>query len=726
MDRISLEDAARLKGLPYQTLKKRLQRARVILHNDPLDARRKRVDISILSGSEMRQWLQEQVSSSYALLNSAREPAIESPEQEKGIGGLDSRLRGNDGRPREGGDPTSTAPLARAARSLQPLLPFARPTGQEAALAGVPLKYQSYIDLWMKLLGEVQNGNWTKYEGHIINGCTIRTRDDMIRAVAPQYKTSLSGFYRVQRLLTDIEKDPAIPDEKKWGFWVQRMIPKPRPGRASAAFFVQPENLWMMGKLRDLWLNQARFSVAAAHRLLLEEIDSRQRAQGLRHLYDKPTLSQCRTALAQISAPEITLARQGAKAYNDKCAACLSRDPESLAANDLWVTDQKEIDVRLRDGGERLGRIWLVSFMDVASERILGYAFGPILSSEIVMMAAAMALERAGVPRAVHMDLGKEFTCRAFNGAFRKISGHALYEDAEGLWNRLNVQIVKAIGRNPQSKTIERQLHNNMVSFERTVPGFCGRNPDERPETLAAAEAQHELWKSGKAPGTPLITIGDLIGRFIHWVENAWNGRARGRGKMRRGMTPLEAWNVKQPAAGIRTLTPDELDHYTADHRFVKIARGGQVNLTFFGCTIEYQAAELFLHQGEDVEVIVSRRTFQKVSVFLAGQLLCEAQAKPLYDWLPEDREQLRAAMRCKAALNRIVRRGLEAGRALDAADHPVALLEAAPEIPGARQFGNAVIPAPLSFPRKRESTPPRITSSDLAQEILALEEEQP
>jgi hypothetical protein len=62
-----------------------------------------------------------------------------------------------------------------------------------------------------------------------------------------------------------------------------------------------------------------------------------------------------------------------------------------------------------------------------------------------------------------------------------------------------------------------------------------------------------------------------------------WNNEARGRGKMRQGMTPNEAYNVKRPGEGFRTISADELDHHTAEHRFVKVARGGQVNISIFG-----------------------------------------------------------------------------------------------------------------------------------------------
>ena len=81
----------------------------------------------------------------------------------------------------------------------------------------------------------------------------------------------------------------------------------------------------------------------------------------------------------------------------------------------------------------------------------------------------------------------------------------------------------------------------------------------------------------------------------------------------------------------------------------VKVTRGGQVNLRFHGQTVEYVAPELFAHQGEEVEVIVSRRSIRRVMVIYrvpGGKASCVAVAKPMNDWLPEDRDELRQALR--------------------------------------------------------------------------------
>ena len=184
----------------------------------------------------------------------------------------------------------------------------------------------------------------------------------------------------------------------------------------------------MAAKLYHIYLSQAKFSVKRAFSLLLAEIEAKQRVWGPGHLYQKPTLKQCRTLLTKIDLASATLAREGEKAYSDRCAPYISRRPPAHA-NDVWVTDQRLCNVRLRDGGNRLGRIWAVNFLDAASWRWLGCMFGPLLNSDVVMAAAAMSLERAGVPHAVHMDLGKEFVGKRFLGGTFTIRGESLFRD---------------------------------------------------------------------------------------------------------------------------------------------------------------------------------------------------------------------------------------------------------------------------------------------------------
>jgi hypothetical protein len=464
--------------------------------------------------------------------------------------------------------------------------------------------------------------------------------------------------------------------------------------------------------LKAAWLGLPRaddihelpLSKRACRAALIKYLTSKQKAWRAARAYEIPSQDTVSRYLNSIPAHEIAFAREGNKQFLDSFGRYISRDASTLASNHVWVTDQRLVDVRLRDGGEKLGRIWTVNFLDVCSWKWLGCAFGPILSSDMVMRAAVMALGRYGIPNAVHEDRGKEFQCRAFNGGFATIRGEKLFEEAEGLWKRLDVRVIEAIGRNPKSKTIER-WHEEVARFDKQFPGATGSNTDERPELTAELEAEHEAWKAGKARGTRLLKIEHYIARFYDWCENEWNKSPHG-GKYLRGMTPDEAYRCRMPDVGARTIPLDQLDLLTADRRRLKVARGGQINIQLYGQKIEYEAQELFSRQGEEVIVLVSRGTLSRVEVYDAReQHICTAPLKPLYSWLPDDRDQLRQAIRCNAAIHRAAKRGFDAQRRLADIKTPMDAALATAE------------------PATKAATRRMPTSSDLAAEITAMGE---
>jgi hypothetical protein len=437
----------------------------------------------------------------------------------------------------------------------------------------------------------------------------------------------------------------------------------------------------------------------------------------------------------------LTLAREGEEAYRNKCSPCIRRRPPEHSG-DFSVTDQKVFDILCRDPGWRLGRIWMVNFLDVASWRRLGGAYGPAVSGDMVMESAAFMLSEACVPGHVHMDLGKEFIGKRFNGGEFRISGERLYAEAVGLWHRLGVEPVKAIGGNPQTKIIER-WHSCISEFERSFSTYTGRNPQERPPRLALLEKQAWEFKQGKAPAPPIPTIEQIIAGFEWWCTNRWNSGHRSKGRYLQGMTPDEAWNAKRPADGFRTLSESELEFYTADRRFLKIGRGGEVALTIYGQTLEYIAPELFLHQGKDAEVLVSRRTLGRVTVIYpvtGGTESCIAHLKSEVPWGSESRSEVKLRLRCINSVKGLLKRSLRTvGAAQGVLDEaPLlptrAMLDSmvAQQVVNPRQlFGTSTpAPPPLGHPEMGSvewmATRPHrgamLTSEEVAREMARLE----
>jgi hypothetical protein len=114
----------------------------------------------------------------------------------------------------------------------------------------------------------------------------------------------------------------------------------------------------MREKLLSFYLTQAKLSVTHAHRLLLAEIDSKQKAAGPEEIYDRPTLHQCRTLIKSLDLATVTLAREGEEAYRNKCSPYIKRRPPEHSG-DFSVTDQKVFDILCRDSaGVRAGSGW--------------------------------------------------------------------------------------------------------------------------------------------------------------------------------------------------------------------------------------------------------------------------------------------------------------------------------------------------------------------------------
>jgi hypothetical protein len=689
MDRVEhllLTEAARLESVTPKALARRLERKRIFLPTDPEDTRRKLVPVSALSRSAYEAWSKAQICTALQGINgqAPETPSAENPGQ--------------------------------AIERLQPALLFAPTSPSDAArdavVAAIPQKQRAYVDRWLAEIAENINGTWKIYRGTLYAGRMIVNGHDFICARAALHNVSVSNYYAKLKLARQVLTDPTVPKPQKWTVIAESLVSKPRPGRSGHSYFADPSEkvAWQFPALRNFYLNQARFSVKAAHRMLLDLIEKKQRAWGLGLLYPRPTLAQCRTALAKIPLPDRTLGREGEEAYRNKCSPYIKRRPPDHSG-DFCVTDQKVFDILCRDSAWRLGRIWTVNFLDVASWRRLGGAYGPALSGDMVMEAAAHMLSGACVPGHVHMDLGKEFIGKRFNGGEFRISGERLFAEAVGLWRRLGVEPIKAIGGNPQTKIIER-WHGCIREFEQMFVTYTGRNAQERPPRLALLEKQARDFKEGKAPPPPIPTIEQVVAAFEWWCAEGWNAGHRSKGRYLQSMTPDEVWNVKRPTAGFRTLTESELEYYTADRRFVKIGRGGQVSLSLYGQTIEYVAPELFLHQGQEAEVLVSRRALNQVTVIypvVGGTESCIARLKDELPWGSESRPEVKVRLRCINSVKGILKRSL---RTVDAAEGVLAeapflptraLLDtlAAQQIVNPRQlFGtSAPAPPPLGHP---------------------------
>ena len=121
------------------------------------------------------------------------------------------------------------------------------------------------------------------------------------------------------------------------------------------------------------------------------------------------------------------------------------------------------------------------------------------------------------------------------------------------------------------------------------------------------------------------------------------------------------------------------------------------------------------------------------------GTASCVATLKPQLAWLPENRDELRAAMRCKAAVHRAIRQGVKASKVALEAANPVALLEQQKALPakdiiGPQKFFDAPVVEPqhpemgsveyMATRHKRAGYSRSFTSEEVAREMTRMEKE--
>jgi hypothetical protein len=256
------------------------------------------------------------------------------------------------------------------------------------------------------------------------------------------------------------------------------------------------------------------------------------------------------------------------------------------------------------------------------------------------------------------------------------------------------VEPIEAIGNNPRTKPIER-WHAELRKFDQKFITWTGNNTDERPERLAKIEAQHWAWLAGEAENPGIPTIEEYIDAYLGWCAITWNRKTPGYGKYLLGMTPEQCWNAKSPPEGFPPITEDEINLQTCERRHEKVATGGQINIQIHGQKLEYVAPELFLKQGEMVEVLISRITYRTVTVIypvVGGTASCIAEVKQQYDWVPEGedaQERMRAAIRAQHRTKRAIKAGLNAAAIISEAANPMEVLQAVESLPASNPLAS-------------------------------------
>lgn len=208
----------------------------------------------------------------------------------------------------------------------------------------------------------------------------------------------------------------------------------------------------------------------------------------------------------------IILYREGEEAFRRKALPFIERDRTTVAVMDVWTADHSEMDLFCVDLNGKKIRPWVTDFRDLRSNKRMGWQVHTGPSGSTVLAAFANAVRRHGVPRAVVMDNGREFTSQAFAGRSRRWKVDLDRPRVRALLTHLGTKAVITEPDNPRGKAAhERGYGIDRMFFDKWWASYCGKNPKERPSHLRYIERR----KNG------LPTLAEVQCAFGDHVE--WN-----------------------------------------------------------------------------------------------------------------------------------------------------------------------------------------------------------
>lgn len=382
---------------------------------------------------------------------------------------------------------------------------------------------------------------------------------------------------------------------------------------------------------REYYLRLGEPKAAACYRKMKAECQSRGLA-----VPSEQTMYRYVEYLEKTEPDLCCYARQGERAWFEKFAPHAVREEPELVMQ-VVMGDHHEFDLFIEHGGKAV-RPWLTGFMDVKSRCMVGYTISLQPNSQTINLAlvnmmspkkmtvtradgstAEEIVEMGGIPGLIYIDNGEDY-----KAIFKKRrSGKPefeLSEEALDICEKLGVDVTFALPYRPESKAhIERAFGTYAIQFSREQPGWCGSNPDERPEGYN----EKKLLAEGKLH--TMVTLAEAFKQYFWEHHNAVHGGI--------GMAPL-----KKHLAGpkIREGWPDQrtLDILRTTKEKVRVYKEGIKKFGTSGRPRYYWHDDLIPLVGRDVIIRYDQAQIGELHVFTQEDgYVCTATNKELLSW---------------------------------------------------------------------------------------------
>jgi len=345
----------------------------------------------------------------------------------------------------------------------------------------------------------------------------------------------------------------------------------------------------------------------------------------------------------------LVLHREGLAAYEAKCAPYIERDPDSIEPGQVWVGDHHQFNCWIQYRNAWL-RPWITAWEDMRSRMIVGRTISGGPNQTTILTAMRQGIDRCGPPESVKIDNGRDYDSEAWTGttkARRRAAAKGRIDEqfVTGIYAMMDIAISFAQPYHPQSKPIERWFDTLDCQFTKTIPTYCGKDADRKPEGLP------DMLASDKAiaEAYSMAEFTELVDRYIEVYNNTAHT-----GAGMDGRSPAQVMAMRQSRRVLRDGVPDLLIQVWS--RELVIGKNG---IRFKGLNYGQYHHDLLWHQGKKVRVSYNPDDVSRISVYDATnlQFMCYAEQNQLVGYGPIGEEHLREGARRKGQVLRDAKR---------------------------------------------------------------------
>ena len=324
------------------------------------------------------------------------------------------------------------------------------------------------------------------------------------------------------------------------------------------------------------------------------------------------------------------LSANGSRAWKNKMMLKAKRDATTMEVMEYVVGDVHTFDVWVQytapNGKVKAIRPQLAAWEDMRSRCIIGdviceHSNGQVLKESLIKLIYS---QMGGVPKALHIDNGKDYTGQPMTGQSRKERRIDFQPDSEtqGFYQSIGIQEVsRSKPYQPWDKPIERTFRTVCEKFSKWFASYTGTLTGSKTYAKRQKDVGRMLERG------ELMTMEEFFTVWSDWKENKYHAREH-RGLKEAG----EKWST--PAQVFENAPRYEKAAPPMEYAAMLLMKADKALVTNQGITkfgTLYADYELCYHVGKHVGVKWDMDDVTKLYVFdQEGAKICEAVSAEL------------------------------------------------------------------------------------------------